>query len=126
MGGCFDYRIYDYDDRNKIREDFRECCEQAKYEDGTSYPGTIAAMMGVASFADRAFSTQGEAEEYLNRVHNKWDDAIAVSFMLPVTQTDRDKPALKRRLSSSKLFKQSTVPLDRRLGMILLLARANS
>jgi ribosomal protein S27E len=91
MGGAFDYRTYDYDDRQKIRSHFEDACGSARIEDGCSYPGSIAAMSGIATWEDKEFSTEREAEAWLSDNHNKWDDAIAVSYMLPVATTDRDR-----------------------------------
>jgi hypothetical protein len=83
MGGAFDTRVYEIDDKAKIKADFEAACEQAKVEDGESYPGTIAAMRTVVEWQDRGFSTQREASEHLCDVHEKWEEAIAVSFHLP-------------------------------------------
>jgi ribosomal protein S27E len=96
MGGAFDYRIYEQDDRQKIRNHFESACDSARIEDGCSYPGTIAAMSGIASWHDKAFATQQEAEEWLSNNHNKWDDAKAVSYMLPVAPTDRDRKRVEK------------------------------
>jgi len=96
MGGSFDVRSYGHDDRSKIDSHFKGECENSRIEDGCSYPGTIAAMNGIAIWEDRKFASQHEAEEWLSNNHDKWDDATAVSFMLPVAASDRDRKRIEK------------------------------
>jgi len=91
MGGSFDYRTYDYDDRNKIRSHFEGECQNAQIEDGTSYPGTIAAMHTVNDWRDKRFPALKEAEEFMVNEHNKWDEGMAVSYLLPREPTKSDE-----------------------------------
>lgn len=91
MGGSFDTRDYEYDDRAKITKHFEGECETSKYEDGTSYPGTIAAMHTVNDWRDKRFSTRNEAENYMCEEHSKWDEGMAVSYLLPRTPTKGDE-----------------------------------
>lgn len=100
MGATTDYRVYETNDRSKIKSAFADACEQARYEDGHDYPGTIACFSGIGAWHDKQFATASAAKEYLIEQHSKWSDALAVSFFLPVEPTKRDKEKLERAKQS--------------------------
>ena len=102
MGGSFDYRTYDHNDRAKITKHFEGECETAKIEDGISYPGTIAAMQTVVDWRDKQFTTMGDAQDYLCDEHNKWDNAMAVSYKIAKPMTDRDKNRVSKAREKHK------------------------
>lgn len=97
MGGATDFRVYKFSDRKKVEREFKEACEEARYEHGHGgYTGTIAEVHGIGRWVDRRFGSDGEAMDYASEHHNKWDPAMAVSFCLPVEKGEREKNREKK------------------------------
>ncbi len=92
MGGCSDDRVYRYDDRAKITEAFKAACEDARFESGSGgYTGTIAEMHGIQRWEHKNCLSLTEAQRYLHDTHNKFDNALAVSFCIAKDKTEADK-----------------------------------
>jgi hypothetical protein len=67
--------------RSDLKKKFAEATEEARYENGHGgYTGTIAEMSTIARFVDRECASRDEAENHIGENHNKWDQAMAVSF----------------------------------------------
>lgn len=81
MGATTDYRSIKDADRKTIKEKFAEACEEARYDHGHGgYTGTIAEMHGIKEFADLNCDSRNAAEDHISDHHEKWDDAMAVSY----------------------------------------------
>lgn len=106
MGATDDYRVYEHNDRAKIEKEFRAACEDARYEDGNSYPGTIACFHSIRGWHDRRFATRNEAEEFLLNQHSKWEPAEAVSFLLPAKENKTEKTRRERASVSYKSWEK--------------------
>lgn len=107
MGSNLDTRTYKDMSRDDLSHKFAADCEEARYMSGHGgYSGTIAEMNGIARYVDQAFeqgkhtvtvdyddetgkdivetrdmSGREAAYEYMVEHHQKWEDAMAVSFM---------------------------------------------
>jgi len=90
MGATTDHYTYDCNDRAKIEREFEAACGQARYEDGNEYPGTIACFESISTWRDRQFDSEQKAINYLVDHHEKWTNAMAVSFHLPAEPTKAD------------------------------------
>lgn len=83
MGATTDFRTYKTDDTAVVKKKFASACEDARYEDGHGgYTGTIAEMSGVKTWKDLRLDSRDEAEDYIDENHDKWDDAMAVSYVV--------------------------------------------
>jgi hypothetical protein len=91
VGGNFDVRVYAGEDRAEVARKFAADQDASRRESGESYSGEIGVMpRGIASWHDRRFASQVEAENFLSERHQKWAPAQAVSFLLPA------KPSAER------------------------------
>lgn len=100
MGATHDFRTYDTSDRESVRKQFEQACDSARRSDGTEYPGTIAALTTIVSWEDRKLASEAEAIAYLEDHHQKWQDAMAVSFHIAEEVTKEDKLKLDRAKKS--------------------------
>ena len=82
MGANFCARAYPDGEKELIIERWGSAVEQSLHEDGHSYSGDIG-MLGrsVARWYDKDFADREEAYEFLSEEHEKWDPALAVSFI---------------------------------------------
>ena len=82
MGANTSFRNYpDSLGHDKIKELWKNDVEMSLHEDGHSYSGEIG-MLGtkIASWIDLNKS-QEKAYEYIETYHQKWNPALAVSFV---------------------------------------------
>jgi len=83
VGATTDFRVYKIADKKTVKAKFSEACEHARYESGHGgYSGTIAEMHGVGKWMNMLLPGIDEAEDYIMNHHEKWEDAMAISFML--------------------------------------------
>lgn len=108
MGANLDYRIYGGSLSTKdIADRWSVDVEQSLMENGNSYSGSIG-MLGhrIASWHDLSFKTEAEAIDWLSDNQDKWDPAIAVSFLKikrnPVSE-QKYKDALNKEQDKLKL-----------------------
>lgn len=83
MGASLDYRIYPGSmTKEKIQDAWYSDVEDSLIQDGNSYSGAIG-MLGrsIVSWQDLSFDSEAKAEDWLSEHHEKWEHAIAVSFM---------------------------------------------
>lgn len=82
MGATVDLRTYKTEDTSIVKSSFATACETSRYENGhDGYSGTISEMAGVETWKDLRLNSRVEAAAYIVENHNKWDDAMAVSFV---------------------------------------------
>lgn len=116
MGAELSSRVFEDQPRKQLQKLFAQECEEARFESGHGgYTGTIAEMNGIAKFVDRGFASEEEAEEYLADRHNKWDDAMAVSFFLPAEPTKRDEKAKAQAKLKAQKALRALQELQRKL-----------
>ena len=96
MGASTDYRVFNYNDKSKIKSEWDAEVEQSKREDGYSYSGQIGMLGSIGGWKNLKFSTQEQAGDALFELHDKWSDALAVSFLLEA------KKDVERIISKSK------------------------
>ncbi len=96
MGATTDYRLFDYNDKSKIKSEWDAAVDQSKNEDGCSYSGQIGMLGSIGSWEDKKFSTKEQAVDWLLDNHEKWNNAMAVSFLL---EAKKDKK-VQRKLDS--------------------------
>lgn len=106
MGATTDCRVFDTDDRAKIKKAFAAACEQARYSDGNEYPGSIACFHSIREWEDRRFQSQAEASDYLFDRHDKWEPAMAVSFRLPAKPTKAEEQKRERTRDSLRSWQE--------------------
>jgi hypothetical protein len=81
MGAQMSTRTYKIADQKTVEAKFDDACEEARYEYGHGgYTGTIAEFGAIGSWKDLLLPSANEAEDYIDENHEKWDDAMAVSF----------------------------------------------
>lgn len=68
--------------KEKISKQWAKMVKEDLYAHGHQYSGSIG-MLGshISSWYDRAFKDQREAHEFIASSHDKWDPAIAVSYL---------------------------------------------
>lgn len=82
MGASTDYRVFDYNDKSKIKSEWDVEVDRSKNEDGCSYSGQIGMLGSIGSWEDKKFTTKEQAVEWIFDNHDKWNNAMAVSFLL--------------------------------------------
>jgi hypothetical protein len=100
MGATIDYYTFTEGDKGKVNREFASAREQARYEDGHEYPGSIACFTSIGAWHNKQFASENEAVDYLTEHHQKWSPALAVSFRLPAKPTKQDKIKQERALHS--------------------------
>ena len=109
MGSNLSTRTYsDKLGMRAIAEQWSIDVENSRFEDGVSYSGEIG-MLGpnISKWHDLNFKSEAEAEEWLSENHDKWDSAIAVSFIQQVkTKEYIDKYDAGRKKLEAELDKQ--------------------
>ena len=89
MGANFSTRTFKHSDgKPKIEKRWASCVEASQYEDGHCYSGEIG-MLGtrICSWHDLRLkktskkSAEWVASDWLSEKHQKWDGAMAVSFV---------------------------------------------
>ncbi len=82
MGASVDTRTIKDASREDLKKLFENATEEARYNNGNSgYTGTIAEMSSIGSFVDKEYDSAFEAEDYIVDNHDKWDQAMAVSYL---------------------------------------------
>ena len=94
MGASTDYRVFNHNDKSKIKSDWDASVDQSRNEDGCSYSGQIGMLGSIGSWEDKKFATKEQATDWLLDNHEKWDNAMAVSFLL---EAKKDKK-IQRKL----------------------------
>ena len=94
MGANTDYRVFNHNDKSKIKSDWDASVDQSRNEDGCSYSGQIGMLGSIGSWEDKKFATKEQATDWLLDNHEKWDNAMAVSFLL---EAKKDKK-IQRKL----------------------------
>ena len=94
MGASSDYRVFNHNDKSKIKSDWDASVDQSRNEDGCSYSGQIGMLGSIGSWEDKKFATKEQATDWLLDNHEKWDNAMAVSFLL---EAKKDKK-IQRKL----------------------------
>src|SRR3990172_1615353 len=84
MGATTAYRVYQHNDREKIKKSWIEEVNQADYEDGHDpYNGSINQLgKTITRWHDLRLASEDAAEEKLHDLAGKRDPAIAVSFLI--------------------------------------------
>jgi hypothetical protein len=97
MGAHSSYLTYKDSDRAKVEKRFVADQKDAVHEDGAGpYSGTIATMRGgIGQWYDKKFPTEDAAVEFLLENHQKWEPAVAVSFLLPKAPTETQKKRIE-------------------------------
>ena len=98
MGASTDYRVFNHNDKPKIKSEWDAEVDQSKNEDGCSYSGQIGMLGSIGSWEDKKFVTKEQAIEWIFDNHDKWNDAMAVSFLL---EAKKDKK-VQRKLDDLK------------------------
>ena len=93
MGATTDYRLFDYNDKSKIKSEWDAAVDQSKNEDGCSYSGQIGMLGSIGSWEDKKFTTKEQAVEWIFDNHDKWNNAMAVSFLL---EAKKDKKVQRK------------------------------
>ena len=65
MGASTDYRVFNYNDKAKIKSEWDAEVNQSKNEDGCSYSGQIGMLGSIGSWKNLKFSTQEQAGDAL-------------------------------------------------------------
>jgi hypothetical protein len=82
VGASFNYRRYDYSQSiERVKQLFADAVEESLYEDGNNYSGAIGMLGRVSEFRDKELPDRAAAENFLMDNHEKWSDAMAVSFV---------------------------------------------
>lgn len=115
MGATTDYYTFSTNDKAKIKKDFGRACEQARYEDGNEYPGSIACFHSIRDWRDMQFSSEREAIEYLCEHHEKWEPAMAVSFHLPAKPTKTEEQRRERTRDSLRSWQERLAKARRKI-----------
>ena len=89
MGACTDYRVFNHNDKSKIKLEWDAEVEQSRRDDGNQYSGQIGMHGPIGGWKDLKFSTQEQAGEWLFDNHDKWEDALAVSFLLEAKKDNK-------------------------------------
>lgn len=83
MGATLSTRSFSFNlSKEKIQAKWAKMVKEDLYANGHQYSGSIG-MLGprISSWYDRAFKTEREAYEFIRESHDKWDPAIAVSYV---------------------------------------------
>lgn len=110
MGAELSTRLFNTSDRNLIKEQWANIVAQSLHEDGSSYSGNIG-MLGkdIAVWHDLRGSRE-DAENYIEDHQEKWEPAIAVSYLKPTIPSPEDKIKAERLLADAKeLWDQANV-----------------
>ena len=81
MGACLATTSIKDADRQEVKEEFANRCDQSRYEDGACYSGEIGMFSSVAQWYDKEYTSFNQAEEFMSDNHSKWDEAMAVSYL---------------------------------------------
>jgi hypothetical protein len=97
MGAHSSYLTYKDSDREKVKKAFLADQQEAVYEDGAGpYSGTIATMRGgIGQWYDKKFPAEDAAVDFMLEMHQKWDPAVAVSYLLPKAPTETQKKRIE-------------------------------
>ena len=88
MGANFIYLKFTAETpRDQIQRLFNEACERDRAENGRSYSGSIGMFNGIAGWRDLGLLGEEAADEWLGDNHEKWDNALAVSFFMKIEDT---------------------------------------
>jgi len=93
VGATTDHRVFNYNDKSKIKSEWDAEVDQSKNEDGCSYSGQIGMLGSIGSWEDKKFTTKDKAIDWIFDNHDKWDNAMAVSFLL---EAKKDKKVQRR------------------------------
>ena len=115
MGATDDYRIYETDNKKVIEKKFLAECEDARYEDGNSYPGTIAAFSSIGEWLDTPRASASKAQDRVIRDHDKWGPARAVAYYLPSKVTETQKRRAKKAKATYEAADKATRDLGKKL-----------
>lgn len=81
----------------QVRKVWEQDQEAAEHEYGHgAYSGTIATMHGAPNFYDNRLATQDEAYQFCIDKHEKWDAAIACSYLMAVPLGKRDETRIAK------------------------------
>jgi hypothetical protein len=83
MGASFQAMSFDITDRQEICKQWDAEVENSQYESGHCYSGEIG-MLGFSDgieWRDLSLSSRQAAEEYIESHQEKWEPAMAVSFV---------------------------------------------
>lgn len=89
MGATTDHRVFNYNDKSKIKSEWDAEVDQSKNEDGCSYSGQIGMLGSIGSWEDKKFTTKDKAIDWIFDNHDKWEDALAVSFLLEAKKDNK-------------------------------------
>lgn len=79
MGSAFNVRRY-RGTRDEVLKKWNADVEQAGYEDGHSYSGSISELGGGFHDTGKVFDNFDDAQAYIEEHHQKWDGAMAVKY----------------------------------------------
>jgi hypothetical protein len=82
MGASLQTVTFHTDDRKAIATEWDGMVSQDLHENGHSYSGGIG-MLGsrIAKWVDKQFTNRDDADEYIADNQEKWEPAMAVSFI---------------------------------------------
>ena len=92
MGASFNVLTFNTDNQQEIRDQFKALCEEQRQDSHDGFTGTVAELHDIGKWCDLRL-TREDAENYLAQHHEKWEDAMAVSFTLTA---DPDEEYLER------------------------------
>lgn len=117
MGAHDSYITYKDSDREKVKQAFLADQKDAIHEDGAGpYSGTIATMRGgIGQWYDKKFPTQQEAVDFMLEQHQKWEPAVAVSYLLPKAPTDAQKKRIEEAQARIKDAETHSSELNKKL-----------
>lgn len=96
MGASFNAVTFKKNDRDAIKREFEQMCEEARHESGHGgYSGTFAEMNTVRTWHDSRLGSRSEAEEFIADHHSKGQDAMAVSYLLPAAVSESQAEKIK-------------------------------
>lgn len=79
MGAEYVTLIVRSDNKSKVEKEFKKAQEVDRYENGHSYSGGLGMAFGL-EFHNDIFESRIEANNYLDKTVQKWDNAIAVRY----------------------------------------------
>jgi len=104
--GAHDYIIrVNASDREGVRTAWDNCVEEDTYESGSgAYAGNSTTFARGVRFQGHSFNSESEARDYILEYHNKRDSAIACSFFVPLSLTERQN----KKIEDAKLVLRKT------------------
>lgn len=108
MGANLNFETYKNCSNEDLKSKFKETQEQLSYEDGNgAYAGHLGILPGI-SIKDITFKTQEEAEDYIEKNHQKWNAALAVKYNAKISKNkiqnaSEDKLTAKIKLLNNEL-----------------------